>query len=125
MPSEQHDQGLAIRRSVLGDEYVDNALASATDFNRPFQDWLNEHCWGEVWTKPAIPRKTRSLITLAMLCALRSTQEIKVHTRGALRNGCTVDEIREVLLQAAVYCGAPAGVEAFRAAKEVIDGWQG
>lgn len=124
MPSK-HDQGLAIRREVLGEDYVDNALKSATEFSQPLQDWLNEHCWGEVWTKPAIPRKTRSLITLAMLCALKAPQEIKVHTRGALRSGCTAEEIREVLLQAAVYCGAPAGVEAFRAAKEVIDGWQG
>ena len=125
MPSKQYTDGLAIRRAVLGDEYVDNALNAATDFSRPLQDWLNEHCWGEVWTKPAIPRKTRSLVTIAMLCALKAPQEIKVHVRGALRNGCTVDEIREVLLQAAVYCGAPAGVEAFRAAKEVIDTWRG
>jgi 4-carboxymuconolactone decarboxylase len=125
MPSEEYSRGLTIRREVLGEEHVDKALSAATDFNRPLQDWLNEHCWGEIWSKPAIPRKTRSLITLGMLCALKAPQEIKVHVRGALRNGCSVEEIREVLLQAAVYCGAPAGVEAFRAAQEVIEAWQG
>lgn len=124
MPGKQHDEGLAIRREVLGDEYVDNALKAATGFSRPLQDWLNEHCWGEVWARPGIPLQTRSLVTIAMLCALRAPQEIRTHVRGALRNGCTPEEIREVLLHAAVYCGAPAAVEAFRAAKEVIDTWE-
>ena len=121
MPGRQHDEGLAIRREVLGDEYVDNALKAATEFSRPLQEWLKEHCWGEVWARPGIPRKTRSLVTIAMLCALRAPQEIRTLVRGALRNGCSPEEIREVLLHAAVYCGAPAAVEAFRAAREVIE----
>ncbi|HEX9180980.1 MAG TPA: carboxymuconolactone decarboxylase family protein [Burkholderiales bacterium] len=124
MPSRQYTEGLAIRREVLGDEYVDNALQGVTDFSGPLQDWLNEHCWGEVWARPGIPRNVRSLVTIAMLCALRAPQEIRTHVRGALRNGCTPEEIREVLLHAAVYCGAPAAVDAFRAAREVIDTWE-
>ena len=85
---------------------------------------MTENCWGEVWTRNAIPKKTRSLITIAMLAALKLPTELKAHVRGALRNGCTVEEIREVLLQATVYCGVPAGVEAFRAAKDVIEAWE-
>lgn len=125
MPSKRYTEGLAIRREVLGDEYVDNALQAATEFSGPLQDWLNEHCWGEVWARPGIPRNVRSLVTIAMLCALRAPQEVRTHVRGALRNGCTPEEIREVLLHAAVYCGAPAAVDAFRAAREVIDTWEG
>lgn len=124
MPSKQYTQGLAVRREVLGDEYVDNALQGVSDFSGPLQDWLNEHCWGEVWARPGIPRNVRSLVTIAMLCALRAPHEIRTHVRGALRNGCTPEEIREVLLHAAVYCGAPAAVDAFRAAREVIDTWE-
>jgi 4-carboxymuconolactone decarboxylase len=115
---------LAVRREVLGDEYVDKAVAATTDFTRPMQELLNENCWGTIWTRPGLPRKTRSLVTLAFLSALRATTEIKGHVRGALRNGCTVQEIQEVLLQASVYVGVPAGIEAFRAAKEVIDTWK-
>jgi 4-carboxymuconolactone decarboxylase len=115
---------LAVRREVLGDEYVDKAVAATTDFTRPMQELLNENCWGTIWTRPGLPRKTRSLVTLAFLSALRATTEIKSHVRGALRNGCTVQEIQEVLLQASVYVGVPAGIEAFRAAKEVIDTWK-
>jgi 4-carboxymuconolactone decarboxylase len=124
MDKQKFEQGLAVRREVLGDEYVDKAVAATTDFTRPMQELLNENCCGTIWTRPGLPRKTRSLVTLAFLSALRATTEIKSHVRGALRNGCTVAEIQEVLLQAAVYVGVPAGVEAFRAAKEVIDTWE-
>ncbi len=124
MNSEKYVRGMAVRREVLGDEYVDKAINSATDFTKPLQDLVTENCWGEVWTRNAIPKKTRSLITIAMLAALKLPTELKAHVRGALRNGCTVEEIREVLLQATVYCGVPAGVEAFRAAKDVIEAWE-
>ena len=121
MKTEKFDQGLAVRRAVLGDAYVDQALANATDFTKPLQDLVTENCWGEIWTREVIPRKTRSLITIAILAALKAPEEIKLHVRGALRNGCTVEEIQDVLLQATVYCGVPAGIDAFRAAREVIE----
>ena len=124
MNSEKYVRGMAVRREILGDEYVDKAISSATDFNKPLQDLVTENCWGEVWTRNAIPKKTRSLITIATLAALKLPTELKAHVRGALRNGCTVEEIQEVLLQATVYCGVPAGVEAFRAAKDVIEAWE-
>jgi len=124
MSSEKYKQGMIVRREVLGDEYVDRAIKGATSFTKPLQDMVTENCWGEVWTRQAIPRATRSLITIGMLSALRATTELKVHVYGALRNGCSVEEIQEVLLQTTAYCGAPAGIEAFRAAKEVIDDWQ-
>jgi 4-carboxymuconolactone decarboxylase len=104
---------MAVRREVLGDEYVDGAISSATPFTKPLQDLVTENCWGEVWTRGALPRRTRSLITIATLAALKASTELKVHVLGALRNGCTAEEIQEVLLQSAVYCGVPAGVEAF------------
>lgn len=121
MSTDKHEAGLAMRRAVMGDEFVDRALKSATAFSQPMQDLVTRNCWGEVWTREALPGQTRSLITIAMLAALKAPAELKGHVRGALRNGCTVEEIREVLLQAAVYCGMPAGIEAFRAASEVID----
>ena len=124
MNSEKYVRGMAVRREVLGDEYVDKAINSATDFTKPLQDLVTENCWGEVWTRNAIPKKTRSLITIATLAALKLPTELKAHVRGALRNGCTVEEIREVLLHATVYCGVPAGVDAFRAAKDVIEAWK-
>jgi len=124
MSSEKYKQGMVVRREVLGDEYVDRAIKGATAFTKPLQDMVTENCWGEVWTREAIPRATRSLITIGMLSALRATTELKTHVHGALRNGCSVEEIQEVLLQTTAYCGAPAGIEAFRAAKEVIDDWQ-
>jgi len=123
MPADKYQQGLAARREVLGDAYVDNALKSASEFGQPLQDLLIENCWGTIWTREALPRRTRSLVTIAMLAALKAPNEIKTHVLGALRNGCSKEEIREVLLQAAVYCGAPAGIEAFKAAKEVIEQW--
>ena len=121
MNNEKFERGMMVRRAVLGDAYVDSAIAGATDFTKPLQDLVTENCWGEIWTREAIPKKTRSLITIAILAALKVPEELKLHVRGALRNGCTAAEIQDVLLQAAVYCGVPAGVEAFRAAKEIID----
>lgn len=124
MSGEKYVRGMAVRREVLGDEYVDKAINNATDFTKPLQDLITENCWGEIWTRSAIPKKTRSLITIATLAALKAPAELKGHVRGALRNGCTVEEIQEVLLQTTVYCGVPAGVEAFRAAKDVIETWE-
>jgi 4-carboxymuconolactone decarboxylase len=113
-------RGLALRREVLGDQHVADSLAAATEFTRPIQDYITETCWGDVWTRPALDRRTRSLVTLAMLTALNRMTEFGVHVRGARRNGCTEQEIQEVLLQAAAYCGAPAGLEAFRVAEKVL-----
>lgn len=124
MRSPKYEKGLSIRREVLGDAYVDQAIKAATDFTKPLQDLVTENCWGELWTREAISKKTRSLVTIATLAALKAPEEIKLHVRGALRNGCTVAEIQEVLLQVTVYCGVPAGIDAFRAAKEVIEDWE-
>lgn len=124
MKSDKAGRGMAVRREVLGDEYVDRALAGATEFTKPMQELVTENCWGEIWTREALPRRTRSLVTIAMLAALKAPVELRAHVRGALRNGCTVEEIREVLLQAAVYCGVPAGIDAFRAAKDAVEEWE-
>ncbi len=113
-------RGLALRREVLGDQHVANSLAAATEFTRPIQEYITEACWGDVWTRPGLDRRTRSLVTLAMLTALNRMTELAVHARGARRNGCTEQEIQEVLLQAAAYCGAPAALEAFRVAEKVL-----
>ena len=121
MSREKWEEGLAVRRAVLGEDHVDQALANATDFTKPLQDLVTENCWGEIWTRETIPKRIRSLITIAILAALKSPEELKLHVRGAIRNGCTVEEIQDVLLQATVYCGVPAGVAAFRAAKDIID----
>jgi 4-carboxymuconolactone decarboxylase len=118
--SGRMQRGLALRREVLGDQHVANSLAAATEFTRPIQDYITEACWGDVWTRPGLDRRTRSLVTLAMLTALNRMTELGVHVRGARRNGCTEQEIQEVLLQAAAYCGAPAALEAFRAAEKVL-----
>ena len=123
MKSEKYKKGMAVRREVLGDEYVDRAMNAATEFNKPLQDLVTENCWGEIWTSDVIPKKIRSLITIATLAALKAPTELKGHVRGALRNGCTEEEIRDVLLQSTVYCGIPAGIDAFRAAKEAIELW--
>jgi len=120
MNKELFEKGLAIRKSVLGADYVDKALASADDFNRPMQELTTEYCWGWCWGREGLDKKTRSIINLAMLSALNRPHEIKVHVRGAIANGLTKDEIREVFLQVAVYCGVPAGVDSFRIAKEVF-----
>jgi 4-carboxymuconolactone decarboxylase len=112
--------GLKTRREVLGAEYVDKAMTGTDDFNAPFVDLLNTYCWNDVWNRPGLPRKTRSMLNLAMLSALGRTHELKLHLNGALNNGLTKEEIREVFLQVAVYCGVPAAVESFRSAKEVF-----
>jgi len=114
------DQGLATRREVLGAEYVDAAIAGADDFNRPLQELVTQYCWGDVWNRPGLDRRTRSLLNLAMLTALNRPHELKQHVKGALRNGVTKDEIREVLLHTAIYCGLPAAIDSFRSAREVF-----
>lgn len=119
--TDKFEQGLEIRRQVLGAAYVDNAIDNATDFTRPLQELVTTYCWGEVWGRDTLPLKTRSLINLAMITALNRPHELKLHVRGALNNGCSEEEIREVLLQTAIYCGVPAAIDAFRTAKEVID----
>ena len=113
--------GIEMRRQVMGDAFVDRALGNATAFTQPLQDFVNEHAWGGVWNREGLSLKTRSLITLATLTALKCPQELKGHVRGALNNGCTVEEIREALLHCAVYAGVPAAIDAFRAAQEVSD----
>lgn len=119
---ELYDAGLKVRREVLGAEYVDKQLdaAKTDDFARAIQEMVTEYCWGYGWTRPGLDRKTRSMLNLAMLTALNRPNEIKAHVRGALNNGVTRDEIREVLVHATVYCGIPAGVDAFRNAREVL-----
>ncbi len=120
MTNDVFDRGLAIRKSILGADFVENSLKSADDFNRPMQELTTEYCWGAVWGRDGLPRKTRSLLNLAMLSALNRPHELKMHIKGALRNDVTRDEIREVLLQVAIYCGIPAGVDSFRIAREAF-----
>ncbi len=120
MSNEKYEKGLAVRRDVLGAEFVDKAIANATDFNRPMQDLSTEYCWGAVWTREGLDLKTRSLLNLAMIAALNRPHELRLHVRGALRNGVTKDEMREVFMQVAIYCGVPAGMDAFRQAMEVF-----
>jgi 4-carboxymuconolactone decarboxylase len=120
MSKEMFEAGLEVRKAVLGKEFVENAINSADDFNRPLQELVTEYCWGACWTREGLSRKTRSMLNLAMLTALNRPHELKMHVKGALRNGVSREEIREVLLQTAVYCGVPAAVDAFRTAKEAI-----
>ena len=120
MRSQTFDKGLKNRREVLGAEYVDNAIAAADDFSRPLQELVTEYCWGAVWDRPGLDRKTRSIINLAMLTALNRPHELKLHIKGALNNGLSKAEISEVLLQTAIYCGVPAAVDSFRSAREVF-----
>lgn len=120
MDKATFDKGLAIRREVLGPEYVDKSIASADDFTRPLQELVTQYCWGEVWGRTEIDRKTRSTINLAMISALNRPHELKLHVRGALRNGLSRETIREILLQVAIYCGVPASIDAFRVAREVL-----
>lgn len=120
---EWYEKGLQVRREVLGSEYVDPQIkrAESDDFVDAIQKMVTEYCWGYGWNRPGLDRKTRSMLNLAMLTALGKMTELKAHTRGAITNGCTVDEIKEVLVHATVYCGIPAGVDAFRNAKEALD----
>jgi 4-carboxymuconolactone decarboxylase len=120
MDKERFERGLEIRKRVLGADYVEKAMAAADDFTRPMQELSTEYCWGEIWGREGLPPKLRSIVNLAMISALNRPHELKVHVAGALRNGVTRDEIREVLLQVAVYAGIPAGMDSFRAAKEAL-----
>ena len=115
-----YDKGLEIRREVLGDEYVDAALARQDEFTAPFQDFITRYAWGDIWARPGLDRRTRSCITVALLAALGRDHELEIHLRGALRNGVTADEIREVLMHTAVYAGAPAANSAFAVAQELL-----
>ena len=117
---ERYDSGLKTRREVLGAAYVDKAMAASDEFSQPFVEMLNTYCWNDIWNRPGLDRKTRSMLNLAMLSALGKEHELKLHLNGALNNGLTKEQIREVLLQVAIYCGVPAAVVAFRCAREVF-----
>jgi 4-carboxymuconolactone decarboxylase len=118
--SKQFQDGLKVRKDVLGPQYVETAIENANDFNWPMQEFVTEYCWGTVWCRPGLDRKQRSMLNLAMLTALNRPHEIEVHVRGALRNGLTPEQIAEIFLQAAVYCGVPAAVDSFRVATKVM-----
>jgi 3-oxoadipate enol-lactonase/4-carboxymuconolactone decarboxylase len=118
--SDSHERGMEVRREVLGDDYVDRAIARKTDFTAEFQDLITRYAWGEIWTRPGLDRRTRSCITLTALVAGGHEKELAMHIRAALRNGVTPDEIKEVLLQTAIYCGVPAANSAFAVAQEVL-----
>lgn len=120
MDKKTYDRGLEIRTAVLGKEYVENALRNADEFNTPMQELVTEYCWGYVWGREQLPRKTRSMLNLAMIGVLNRPHELKAHIAGALRNGVSKDEIREIFMQLAIYAGVPAGVDAFRIAREVF-----
>ena len=118
---DTYEAGLAVRKAVLGAEHVERSLAQVSEFSRPIQELVTEYCWGAVWTRPGLERRTRSLVNLAMLTALGRNHELGVHVKGALTNGVTVEEIQEVLLQTAIYVGVPAALESFRVAERVIE----
>jgi len=117
---ERHASGMKVRRAVLGDAYVDKAQANLNAFNEPFQDLITRYAWGEIWSRPGLPRPTRSLLTLAMMVALNRNEEFRMHLRAALNNKVTREEIQELLLQSAIYCGVPAANTAFHIAQEVF-----
>jgi len=117
---KRFDDGLKVRKEVLGNEYVENSINNANDFTKDLQELVTEYCWGTVWTREGLPRKTRSIINLAMITALNRPHELKLHVRGALNNGVTKEEIKEVFLQAAIYCGVPAAIDSFRTAQEAF-----
>jgi len=117
---ERYQQGMAVRRAVLGDPHVDRSLQNKNQFNEEFQDLITRYAWGEIWTRPGLPRHTRSCITLAMMVALNRGEELRMHLRAAFNNGVTREEIKEVLLQTAIYCGVPAANSAFHIAEEVF-----
>jgi 4-carboxymuconolactone decarboxylase len=118
--SQRLSSGIQVRREVLGDAHVDRSLAQATDFSRPLQELVTMVCWNDIWTRPGLDRRTRSLLNLGMLTALNRMTEFATHVRGAIRNGCTITEIQEVILQTAAYCGAPAALESIRVAERVL-----
>ncbi len=115
------ERGLRVRREVLGDEYVDRSLKSADDLSMPIQKLVTEYCWGEIWSRPELDRRTRSLVNIAMLTALNRPHEIRIHVRGALNNKCSKEEIREVVMQTAIYCGVPACIDSMKIAMEVFE----
>ncbi|MGO9377983.1 MAG: carboxymuconolactone decarboxylase family protein [Dissulfurispiraceae bacterium] len=121
MNNELFDKGLKIRREVLGKEYVDTSLRNADELARPLQELVTQYCWGEIWARPGLDRRTRSFLNLAMITALNRPHELKLHVRGAINNGLTKEEIAEVFLQAAIYCGVPAALDSLRVAKEVFE----
>ena len=120
MDKKMHDKGLEVRKAVLGEAYVTNALKNVDSFNQPFQELLTEYCWGAVWGREELPRKTRSMLNIAMISILNRPHELRAHLKGALTNGVTRDEIREILMQVAIYGGMPAAVDSFRIAREVF-----
>jgi len=120
MDQKTYETGLKIRSEVLGKEYVENSMKSADEFNKPFQEFVTEYCWGGGWGRPGLTRKERSMLNLAMISILNRNHELKLHIRGALTNGLTKDQIREIFMQVAIYAGVPAGVDAFRQAREVF-----
>jgi 4-carboxymuconolactone decarboxylase len=120
MNDELFEKGLEIRKSVLGAEFVEKSIASADDFNMPLQRLVTEYCWGACWGREGLPKKIRSMLNIAMISTLNRNHELKMHVKGAIRNGCTKEEIREVLLQVAIYSGVPAAVDSFRVAKEAL-----
>jgi len=121
LPNKDFDQGLAMRKQVMGEDFVAKAFGGMTPFTEPIQQYITRNAWGDVWQRPGLDLKTRSLITVAMLTAMGKQHELKGHVRGALNNGATVQEIQEVLLHASIYCGLPTAVEAFRTAAEVVE----
>ena len=120
MNKESFEQGLKTRREVLGADYVDASIANADDFNMPIQELVTEYCWNEIWNRPGLDRRTRSIMNLCMITALNRPHELKLHVRCAINNGLTKEEIKEVFLQTAIYCGVPAAIDSFRNAKEVF-----
>jgi 4-carboxymuconolactone decarboxylase len=121
MDKALYDKGLEVRKSVLGAEHVERSMKTADDFNKPMQDLVTEYCWGAIWTRPGLPKKTRSLLNIAMLTVLNRPHEMKLHVAGAIRNGCTKEEISEVLLQVAIYAGVPAAIDGFRNARDALN----
>ena len=121
MSKEVFDRGFEIRKKVLGAEFVEKSFASADEFNKPMQELVTEYCWGAVWGREELPHKTRSMLNIAMLSVLNRTHELKMHIKGAIRNGVTREEIREILMQVAIYAGVPAGVDSFRVAREALN----
>jgi 4-carboxymuconolactone decarboxylase len=120
LEKQMFDKGLSIRRDMFGAEGADKAWAAADDFNRPFEELVNQYCFGEIWGRPGLDRKTRSIVTLSMLTGLNRPNQIRTHVRGAIANGVTKEELQELFLQAAIYCGVPAAVDSFRIAREVF-----
>lgn len=121
IPSERFEQGLATRRQVMGDEYVDAAIAQASDFTWPMQQLVTEYCWNEIWNRPGLDRRSRSILNLGMISVMNRPHEFKGHVRGAINNGLSKEEIQEILLQVAIYCGVPTAIDSFRNAQEVFN----